>query len=74
MSLIHVTKDGKCAFCNAGVKKCAEITCQNFFHPDSILHRFCLPKCKAKNYRRNRSKRITDRLLALTTSELIIPV
>lgn len=56
MLLIHVTKDNRCAFCDAGVIKCAEITCQNFFNPAHSRHIYCLPKCKMKHFRRLKTK------------------
>ncbi len=52
MLLMHVTKDGTCTHCGAGVIRCAEQTCQEFFHPKHTRHIYHLAKCKMRNSRR----------------------
>jgi len=49
MLLIHVTKDDKCAHCNANVKKCP--VCQDFFHAKTKRHKICSPRCKMRKLR-----------------------
>lgn len=52
MLLMHVTKDGSCAYCDANVKKCAEESCQEFFHPKHDGHKYCKKRCNMRHRRR----------------------
>jgi len=52
MLLLHVTKDGKCAYCSANLVLCPE--CNEFFHAKNKGHKICLPRCKMRRYRRNK--------------------
>jgi hypothetical protein len=54
MMLMHVTKDNRCTHCGAGVRKCKEITCQEFYSPTNSRHLFHLKKCNLKWNRRRR--------------------
>lgn len=52
MLLMHVTKDNKCSFCGAGVVKCKEVKCQQFFNPRSTRHVYHADSCKMRDSRR----------------------
>lgn len=51
MLLMHVTKDGLCAYCGAGVVKCSYWRCQKFFSPKNKRHRFHSAACKMAEIR-----------------------
>jgi hypothetical protein len=49
MSLLHVTKDGKCAYCGAKMVLCE--VCKEFFYQKNRRHKICLPRCRTKKHR-----------------------
>lgn len=58
MLLMHVTKDNKCSLCGAGVIKCANEKCQQFFNPKNSRHIYHSPACKMDKYRER--KRVVE--------------
>ena len=49
MSLMHVTKDGFCAYCGAKQQLCE--VCKGFFHAKNVRHVICSDKCQTKKGR-----------------------
>lgn len=49
MSLIHVTKDGKCAYCGAKMVLCP--VCKEFFYQKREDQVYCRDRCKKRKAR-----------------------
>lgn len=49
MSLMHVTKEGKCAYCGAKQDLCA--VCKEFFYPKNRRHKICTDRCRKRKQR-----------------------
>lgn len=49
MSLMHITKDGRCAYCHAKQVLCE--VCKEFFYPTKRGHRICSDRCRTRKHR-----------------------
>lgn len=52
MSLMHVTKENKCAYCGAKLILCE--VCKEFFHAKNVRHVICRNRCRMRKHRKNK--------------------